>query len=86
MVIALVVPAADPAGPLALLSAVCTHRKGFEELEKGAPECQVGGRARGTSGGCRPAFLPPLVLSFSPCPLSLRLPSLGPRRKLRQAN
>ena len=69
MVIALVVPAADPAGPLALLSAVCTHRKGFKELEKGAPECQVGGRARGASGGCRPAsclhwsFLFLLVLS-----------------------
>ena len=35
--------AADSAGPLALLSAMYPHGKGFEELEKGAPGCRVGG-------------------------------------------
>ena len=39
--------AADSAGPLALLSAMYPHGKGFEELEKGAPGCRVGGWVRG---------------------------------------
>ena len=42
MVTVLGIIAADSAGPLALLSATYPHGKGFEELEKGAPECRVG--------------------------------------------
>lgn len=71
MVIVLVVIAADPAGPLALLSAMCTHWKGFEELEKGAPECQVGRRSRGApleGAGPSPTSTGPFFFPLSSLP------------------
>lgn len=85
MVTVLGIIAADSAGPLALLSATYPHGKGFEELEKGAPECRVGSESGGSLWRAQALVLPPVVPS-SPCSVSLCLPSLGPRRKLRQAN
>ena len=70
MVIALVVPAADPAGPLALLSAVCTHRKGFKELEKGHRSARwEGGPGAPLEGaGPHPASTGPFFFSLSSLP------------------